>query len=219
MDSLKVVMVDVLGFVNTDDTGIDTNRVIIFSLAGHSHRIKISWEYSGSYYYLTSSILQTDHSTVLFYGKITASSSATPWELHTAYRAVSFNGLKALFIISNTLWVPVMIYTTYGTNKCVITKFQSSYYCVYVVNDGNTTQTSFYYMNLGLMATGNKTIIGPYITRDAANILAADSVLDGVYRNNSYFFGSRGMKIQINDKKFITTSIEATDIAGMIQYE
>lgn len=216
-DSFKIMMTDVLGFVCASDSGSGNARVMIFSLAGHDHRIKFYW-YQNVYWYLYSTILNTNHTDSVIVGKITNANTESPYTVHTTYRAISFNGLKSLFIIDGSTWYHVFTFTTAGDVNVIFSKI-ATINSHYLVSTCNTAYDTYYYMNVSTRGTGNKIIVGPYMVLDTSGSLVVPASVDGVYKNCSYDFGSTGMKIQIDDKKFVTAPFISTTKYTLIRYE
>lgn len=198
---IKSLMVNDMGFVCEYEDyadGYEPDMVMIFSLQGHYHRVKI-YIYSNN---ICSAILNTDNSTEITYGTIWG-----PAGYVSDYKAVSFNGAVSLWLNSSYTgfgWGPLFAYDSAGLNKIAFGIKQSPIkYLFPILNEENIVGD---YQQLIAQVAENTTTSNYHIINNVlyrySNSLYLDTPFDNIKCCGTHTRTLCG-KIQIGTKKYM----------------
>jgi hypothetical protein len=217
IDSVKMTLINKGGFSLISDNGVGTSRVIQLSKSGFSHDLKLTTTTSSQA--IQFSLLALDGLSI-----IRAAGTGASYSSLMNYRLVVYNDTTAFFIQYNGVYRCVFLYTRMATNSFQFLRsglYSSSYsLTLYAQNSDNTLSFEGGFVKYSKSTQSGKQILSPIYLPEETNSYLYDTpitVLMGFPNSNALI--NEGTKIEINGKKYITSTYSSSNVEMIIQYD
>ncbi len=221
IDSVKMTLINKGGFSLISDDGVGTSRVIQLSKSGFSHDLKLTFPSQEMHFSLV---------TLDGLSTIGTTKSFNSYVYFPNYRLVVYNDTTAFFIQG------VSPYGTGGSYRCVFlytrmttNSFQflrsdaytnSQPLILYAQNSNNTLSFAGGFAKYSRSTQSGKQILSPIYLPEETNSYLYDTPITGLMGfPNSGARINEGTKIEINGKKYITSTYFSDNVEMLIQYD
>jgi hypothetical protein len=215
IDSVKMTLINKGGFSLISDDGVGTSRVIQLSKSGFSHDLRLTFASERMQF----SLVALDGLSI-----IRAIGTSAFYSSHMNYRLVVYNDTTAFFIQYNGVYRCVFLYTRMATNSFQFVRsgaYSGSFsLTLYAQNSDNTLSFEGGFVKYSKSTQSGKQILSPiYLPEETSSYLYDTPItgLMGFPNTGSYI--NEGTKIEINGKKYITSTYSSSDVDMLIQYD
>lgn len=215
IDSVKMTLINKGGFSLISDDGVDTSRVIQLSKSGFSHDLKLTFSSQVMSFLL---VTLDGLSTIGFTG------STADYSSHMNYRLVVYNDTTAFFIQGDGVYRCVFLYTRMATNSFQFLRlgdyYRSRSLVLYAQNSDNTLSFAGGFVKYSKSTQSGKQILSPIYLPEETSSYLYDTPITGLMGfPNSGSLINEGTKIEVNGKKYITSTYSSTNVDMLIQYD
>jgi hypothetical protein len=215
IDSVKMTLINKGEFSLISDDGVGTSRIIQLSKSGFSHDLRLTFLAQS----MSFSLVSLDgHSTIISIG------ASAAYNYLMNYRLVVYNDTTAFFIQYSGVYRCVFLYTRMATNSFQFLK--SSTYSspnplrLYSQNSDNTLSFEGGFAKYSRSTQSGKQILSPIYLPEETNSYLYDTPITGLMGfPNSGALINEGTKIEINGKKYITSTYSSSNVEMIIQYD
>lgn len=214
IDSVKMTLINKGEFSLISDDGVGVSRVIKLSKSGFSHDLR-----------LTFASQRMSFSLVTLDGLGTIGLTESGYYFaHMNYRLVVYNDTTAFFIHYNGVYRCVFLYTRMATNSFQFlrsgTYSSSNPLTLYAQNSDNTLSFAGGFAKYGKNTQSGKQILSPIYLPEETNSYLYDTPITGLMGfPNSGSLINEGTKIEVNGKKYITSTYSSNNVDMLIQYD
>jgi len=216
IDSVKMTLINQGGFSLISDDSVGTSRVIQLSKSGFSHDLRLTFASDR----MSFSLVTLDG-----LGTIGGTTSASGYYYSLMnYRLVVYNDTTAFFIQYNGVYRCVFLYTRMTTNSFQFLRlgaYTSLYPLIlYAQNSDNTLSFAGGFAKYSRSTQSGKQILSPIYLPEETNSYLYDTPITGLMGfPNSGALINEGTKIEINGKKYITSTYSSDKVEMLIQYD
>lgn len=215
INSLKMTLINKGGFSLVSDDGVGASRVIQLSKSGFSHDLRLTFG---------SEKMRFSLVTLDGLGTIGFTETSSYYSLHTDYRLVVYNDTTAFFINKYGVYRCVFLYTRMTTNSFQFLRsgrYNDTYsLTLYAQNSDNTLSFAGGFSKYSKSTQSGKQILSPIYLPEETSSYLYDTPITGLMGfPNSNAFINEGTKIEINGKKYITSTYSSNNVEMIIQYD
>lgn len=215
IDSVKMTLINKGGFSLISDDGVGTSRVIQLSKSGFSHDLKLTFGSQRPRFSLV---------TLDGLGTIGFTEALGYYSAYMDYRLVVYNDTTAFFIQSSGIYRCVFLYTRMATNSFQFLRSGqyggSNSLTLYSQNSDNTLSFAGGFARYSKSTQSGKQILSPIYLPEETNSYLYDTPITGLMGfPNSGALINEGTKIEINGKKYITSTYSSSNVEMLIQYD
>lgn len=217
IDSVKTTLINKGEFSLISDDGVGTSRVIRLSKSGFSHDLKLTTTTSSQA--IQFSLLALDGLSI-----IGAAGTSASYSSLMNYRLVAYNDTTAFFIQYGGVYRCVFLYTRMTTNSFQFVRAGayniSRSLTLYSQNSDNTLSFAGGFVKYSKSTQSGKQILSPIYLPEETNSYLYDTPITGLMGfPNSNALINEGTKIEINGKKYITSTYFSDNVEMIIQYD
>lgn len=214
IDSVKMTLTNQGGFSLISDDGVGTSRVIQLSKSGFSHDLRLTF---------ASERMRFSLVTLDGLGTI-GLTEAGYYFAHMNYRLVVYNDTTAFFIQAGGIYRCVFLYTRMTTNSFQFlrsgTYSNPNPLTLYSQNSDNTLSFAGGFAKYSRSTQSGKQILSPiYLPEETSSYLYDTPITVLMGFPNSGSLINEGTKIEINGKKYITSTYSSSNVEMIIQYD
>jgi hypothetical protein len=221
IDSVKMTLINKGGFSLISDDGVGKSRVIQLSKSGFSHDLKLTFRSEA----VNFSLVALDGLST-----IGTTGSDNPYDYFTNYRLVVYNDTTAFFIQGASpygtggIYRCVFLYTRMATNSFQFLKSDvfrvSNPLRLYSQNSDNTLSFAGGFAKYSRSTQSGKQILSPIYLPEETSSYLYDTPITGLMGfPNSGAYINEGTKIEVNGKKYITSTYSSDYVRMLIQYD
>ena len=217
IDSVKMTLINKGGFSLVSDDGVGTSRVIQLSKSGFSHDLKLTFDSSPTA--ANFSLVTLDG-----LGTIKLTGAGASYHYFMNYRLVAYNDTTAFFIQYNGVYRCVFLYTRMATNSFQFLRADRytnpSSLSLYSQNSDNTLSFAGGTARYSTRTQSGKQILTPIYLPEETSSYLYDTPITGLMGfPNSGALINEGTKIEVNGKKYITSTYSSNNVEMLIQYD
>ena len=217
IDSVKTTLINKGGFSLISDDGAGLSRVIQLSKSGFSRDLKLT--IASAPQTMNFSLLTLDGLSTIGFTGATAS-----FRYFMNYRLVVYNDTTAFFIQYNGVYRCVFLYTRMATNSFQFlrtdTYNSASSLRLFSQNSDNVLTIGGGFARYSRSTQSGKQILSPIYLPEETNSYLYDTPITGLMGfPNSGALINEGTKIEINGKKYITSTYSSSNVEMIIQYD
>lgn len=217
IDSVKTTLINKGEFSLISDDGAGLSRVIQLSKSGFSHDLRLTFP---------SQRMRFSLVTLDGLGTIGFTEAGLSYNYFMNYRLVVYNDTTAFFIQYNSdgIYKCVFLYTRMATNSFQFLR-SGSYAAshpltLYAQNSDNTLSFAGGFVKYGRSTQSGKQILSPIYLPEETSSYLYDTPITGLMGfPNSGALINEGTKIEINGKKYITSTYSSSNVEMIIQYD
>jgi hypothetical protein len=215
IDSVKMTLINKGEFSLISDDGVGSSRVIQLSKPGFSHDLRLTF---------TSERMRFSLVTLDGLGTIGLAGATDHHYSLMNYRLVVYNDTTAFFIQYSGVYRCVFLYTRMTTNSFQFLRsgaYTGTYsLTLYSQNSDNTLSFAGGFAKYSKNTQSGKQILSPiYLPEETSSYLYDTPITVLMGFPNSGSLINEGTKIEINGKKYITSTYSSSNVEMLIQYD